>query len=195
VTLFPYTTLFRSLSPDTLFPLKFSLPAASLQKAAALMNAAAGETIIALHPGGSGSSPRWKAESFAELARRMALMPRFRLVITGGSGEEDLCRNVAQSGRDRAENLCGKLTLPELAAVYHRCNLLIANNTGPLHLARAMGTSVLGLYPHDPGMSPKRWGPYGLPDCALTAPGLRSLEYLEVLSVMYTALQLLESAA
>jgi ADP-heptose:LPS heptosyltransferase len=177
------------LLPASLFPLNFHIPEPALQRATALMNTAAGEKVVALHPGGSGSSPRWKIEYFADLARRLAIESGIRLVITGGVGEEKICQTVAVAGGGRAEDLCCKLTLPELAAVFRRCDLLVANNTGPLHLARALGTPVLGLFPHDAGMSPKRWGPYGLPDSALTAPGLRSLDDLEVLSVLQAALQ------
>jgi ADP-heptose:LPS heptosyltransferase len=177
------------LLPADLFPLKLEIPDIALQRAAAIVNAAAGEKVVALHPGGSGSAHRWKVEYFAELAQRLVPMSGIRLVITGGVGEESMCKMVSQAGGSRAVDLCGKLTLPELAAVYRRCDLLISNSTGPLHLARALGTQVLGLFPHDTAMSPQRWGPYGLPDRVLTAPGLRSLDNLEVPSVLNVALQ------
>jgi heptosyltransferase III len=177
------------LPSAALFPLMFSIPTVATQRAAALVNAAAGEKVVALHPGGGGSAHRWKVEYFAELARRLVLVNGIRLVITGGVGEEGRCEQVSSAGSNQAMNLCSKLALPELAAVYRRADLLIANSTGPLHLARAIGTPVLGLFPHDPAMSPGRWGPYGMPDSVLTAPDLGRLENLEVTSVMNAALQ------
>jgi ADP-heptose:LPS heptosyltransferase len=54
----------------------------------------------------------------------------------------------------------GKCTLKELAALIGASSLFVSNSTGPLHLAVAMGTPVVGLYPQHTAMSAKRWGPY-----------------------------------
>jgi ADP-heptose:LPS heptosyltransferase len=179
------------LPPEQLFPLAMNLPQEAVHKASGLVNAVAGEKVVALHPGGGGSASRWKPEYFSELAGRLSQRSDMRLVVTGGSGEETLCREIAQAGGLRAQNLCGKLTLPELAALYRRGNLLISNSTGPLHLARAVGATVLGLFPNQKGLSPSRWGPYGAPQMAMTAPAGGSLDCLEVLSVMKHALNLM----
>jgi ADP-heptose:LPS heptosyltransferase len=180
------------LSPDRLFPLNLKAPEEAIQRAAGWINATAGEKVVALHPGGSGSARRWGSQSYAELAGRLGQRPDLRLVVTGGVGEKELCHIITHSAGARAVNLCGRLNLPELAALFRRCDLLITNSTGPLHLARALGCKVLGLFPNDSSMTPKRWGPYGLPESVLTAPAGQRMEYLEPLSVMMHALDQLE---
>lgn len=183
------------LPPSSLFPLSLSIPDADVQKAAGLINAAEGEKLVALHPGGSGSAHRWKAEYYADLVARLATVAQIRLVVTGGVGEEALCKSVARAGGERAQDLCGKLSLTKLAALYRRCRLLVANSTGPLHLARALGVNVLGLFPNDKGMTPKRWGPYGLPGSALTPPRSAGMDKLAVESVLEAVLKSLGEAS
>jgi ADP-heptose:LPS heptosyltransferase len=111
------------------------------------------------------------------------------VAVTGGPGEEDLCRTVAEESG--VLNLCGQFDLPGLAAFYRRCVLAIANSTGPLHLARAVGTPALGLFPAVHAMSPRRWGPYGQPDGFLTAPA-EGMDHLDVETVLSRARKLLE---
>ena len=67
---------------------------------------------------------------------------------------------VVQGSGAGALSLAGMLSLPELAALYARASVVVANSTGPLHLAAALGTPVVGIYPQLTAMSPARWGPY-----------------------------------
>ena len=94
------------------------------------------------------------------LGERIATAYGFRILVTGGKNEARAVDAVVQRAGPRALSLCGKLTLPELAALYARGTLVVANSTGPLHLAAALGTPVVGIYPQLTPMSPARWGPY-----------------------------------
>jgi len=114
--------------------------------------------FVALHPGSSGFGQfkRWPAERFAALARRLA-SPHAPAALTFGAGERALAEEVAQRSAGAAR-LVTTPSLKALAALLARARLLVAGDTGPLHLAALLGTPVLGIYgPKDPAV----YGPYG----------------------------------
>jgi lipopolysaccharide heptosyltransferase I len=124
--------------------------------------------FVALHPGTSrfGAFKRWPAARFAALADRVATTTGAVVVVTGGPGEEALVDEV------RARSATGPTalvtpSLATLAAVLRRARVLVAADTGPLHLAAAVGTPVVGL------CGPKAasiYGPYGRRDDGTTGP-------------------------
>jgi len=174
------------LPPENIFPLALNLPDESVRRATVLLDELGRgyEKIIAIHPGGSGSAHRWPLESFCELARRLAFNSKIGIIVTGVEKESHLCEAVSRAAGSKAQNLCGKLSLLELAGILKKVNLLVANSTGPLHLGRALGTSVLGLFPSDPAMSPVRWGPYNQPDNVLIPPPEQPMSNLTVETVL-----------
>ncbi len=182
------------ISPEELFPLDFRFPESVKTEVEKLLSDldSSGRTLVAIHPGGSGSAHRWEADKYALLAQYLAEEKRFALIITGSQGEQELCQQVERSVTGTVLNLCGKLSLPELAETYRHCRLLVTNSTGPLHLGRAVGTMVLGLFPRDPGMSPVRWGPYGMPQCVLQPPEGAPLHRLDPDTVFKKVLALIE---
>ena len=142
------------------------------QAAAALEESgiAPGRPFIVLHPGSGGSARDWPAARFAALARALQRQrPEFDVLITGSEEERDLMREVSEEGGDRTCMLALPLTLPQLAAVLQLAAAAVANSTGPLHLAAATGTPVLGLYPFARVCHPRRWGPLG-PDSRVLMP-------------------------
>lgn len=81
-------------------------------------------------------------------------------IFTGSEKENGLIAETISSTGERTLDLSGKLTLGQLAALYKKAKILLANSTGPLHLARALEVPVLGFYSTFPPLHPKRWGPY-----------------------------------
>jgi heptosyltransferase-2 len=120
----------------------------------------AGKAFAVLHPGSGGSAREWSTENFGKLASRLASNTDVQVVVTGSKGEEVKVAEVVNASGGRALALVGKLSLKELGALIRSAQLFVSNSTGPLHLAVAMGTPVLGLYPQHTAMSVKRWGPY-----------------------------------
>lgn len=118
-----------------------------------------GRPFVVLHPGTSrfGAFKRWPAERFATLADRIVRETRAAVVVTGAPGEEPLVEAV----RARATVATTSLVTPNLAtlaAVLARGRVLVAADTGPLHLAAGLGVPVLGLFgPKDADV----YGPYG----------------------------------
>jgi lipopolysaccharide heptosyltransferase II len=121
------------------------------------------ETLIVLHPGASAASRRYPAERFAQIARTLTRTRDCFVIVTGSRSERELAETVCAPSRDtgRIWNLAGRATLGELAALIARANLLVSNNTGPVHLASALGTPVVDLYAltnpqHTPWQVPSR---------------------------------------
>lgn len=119
--------------------------------------------FIVLHPGSGGSAEQWPLQKFIELYR---VLDRARLpvVITGSEKEGELISGVAERLRLPVRTITGETDLRTLAAVLAQAETVVANSTGPLHLAVAVGTKVVGLYPSKKVMAPKRWGPLGTHD-------------------------------
>ncbi len=109
--------------------------------------AGAGESlVVALFPGANGESRRWPAGRFSALAQRLAAAGR-RVLVLGGPDEEGLTEVVASAGAAYGEcvDLGGRTDLAGLAAVLAGCDALVTNDTGPMHLAAALGTPVVAL--------------------------------------------------
>jgi len=114
---------------------------------------------LIIHPLSNGNGREWPLSYFIELINSLPLN-FFNILITGSEHEKEKLKSLfAQC--PTARDVCGKLTLDEFFLFIKNADGLIANSTGPLHMAAALGIKTLGLYPPAPGISPKRWGPIG----------------------------------
>jgi lipopolysaccharide heptosyltransferase II len=127
----------------------------------------ASERLIGLNPGASQEFKRWPAEHFATVGDRLATEWGCRVAIFGGPGEEALGSRVIDTMATPAINLVGRLSLGETAAAMLRCELVISNDTGPMHMAAALGVPVVGLFGPT---QPNKWGPLGPRQVILRAP-------------------------
>ena len=116
---------------------------------------------VVLHPGTSVTARAWPVEGWRATARQLARSGR-RVVVTGGPSEADLTAEVARHG---GVDLGGRTSLPELADVLDRASAVVVANTGPAHLAAAVGTPVVSLFA--PTVPAARWAPYGVPTVLL----------------------------
>jgi heptosyltransferase-3 len=116
------------------------------------------DQLVFLHPGSGGSARDWKPEHFAQLAVELK-KKGYQVVITGGKTEETLVHHVAREAANGVKFFVSTLNLKEFAAFIQTAKLFVANSTGPLHIAAAVGIPVIGFYPPVRAMSPKRWGP------------------------------------
>jgi lipopolysaccharide heptosyltransferase II len=137
--------------------------AAAIAAADAALAGAQGNRLVGLHVSGGRESKQWHLSRFAEVGRAMAA-DGHTLVLTGGSGDRRMVDEVRAAlgpiealGPDaRVIDIAGALDLPATAAVLARLDLLITGDTGPMHLAAAVGTPVVALFgPSDP----RRYGP------------------------------------
>ena len=116
--------------------------------------------IVIIHPGSGGSAREWSARKFGELAAKLLKHEIVRVVITGGKREQNLVDEVRNIAGEGAISVVNALNLREYAALAKRASLFIGNSTGPLHIAAAVGTPVVGLYPQVTALSAARWGPF-----------------------------------
>ena len=118
------------------------------------------EPFAVVHPGASvparAPRPQDAAALVAELVRRGR-----RVVVTGGPGETALTSTVAAGRLDLVVDLGGRTDLPTLAAVLDAADVVVVGNTGPAHLAAAVGTPVVSLFA--PVVPLERWHPWGVP--------------------------------
>jgi heptosyltransferase-1 len=115
-----------------------------------------GRRFVAVNPVAFWETKLWEDEKFAELCDRLREELGIGIVLTGGeAGPLDRIRAMMTT---EAVNLGGRTTLRELACLYRQAALVITTDSGPMHLAAAVGTPVIALFgPTDP----VRTGPYG----------------------------------
>ena len=121
------------------------------------------ERPVLFHPGGGWSSKLWPAESYGELASRLARR-RIPTLVSWGPGEEGLAQRVVAASGGTAI-ACFPASLLEFAALARRARAIVAADTGPLHLACAVGAPAVALFgPTDPA----RNGPWNRADRVLS---------------------------
>jgi lipopolysaccharide heptosyltransferase II len=114
--------------------------------------------LIAIHPGSPIALKRWLPERYAELADWLIVQKRAHILFVGVKDEIPIITEIQACMRAESINIAGKTTLTQLASILHTCNVFIGNDSGPMHLAAAVGTQTIGLY--GPG-DPTRFGPAG----------------------------------
>lgn len=106
-----------------------------------------GDFLIGINPGAAfGSAKRWYPERFAEVARRLAHEWNAKVVIFGGPGETDIAAAIEQELAGTCLNLAGKTTVRELMALIRRCNFFVTNDSGPMHIAAALGVPLVAIF-------------------------------------------------
>jgi lipopolysaccharide heptosyltransferase II len=114
--------------------------------------------VIMIHPGSGGSAVDLPLAKFKELIEIIHSRLDAEIIISGSKTEMELCHNIHSPGKTK--NLSGLFDLAELKVLINHSDIFIANSTGPLHIAAALGKYVIGFYPKIAQCSPKRWGPY-----------------------------------
>lgn len=117
-----------------------------------------GTPYAVLAPGAGWPGKQWPSARFAELADWLAGEKGWRIVLAGSPAERDLCAEVAGRMRTPAANLGGRTDLDELAAVLEGAALFAGNDSGPMHMAAAVGAPTLTFW--GPTF-PEKWAPRG----------------------------------
>lgn len=114
--------------------------------------------VIALNPGATHTVNRWPAERFAELADHVQSELHARALIVGGPDDVELAGLIVDRTRTKPLSIAGTTSLPQLGAVLKRSAIVVSGDTGPMHLATAVGTPVVALFG---AADPARTGPVG----------------------------------
>lgn len=108
---------------------------------------AADDFLIGINPGAAyGSAKRWYPERFAEVARRLAAEWSARIIIFGGPSETEIATDIENRLTGDGVNLAGKTSVRELMALIKRCNFLVTNDSGPMHIAAAFGVPLAAIF-------------------------------------------------
>jgi lipopolysaccharide heptosyltransferase I len=114
---------------------------------------------IVLQPGARWLNKRWPAEYFAQLVRQLSFTKNeFRFAILGSDADRNLGAIISQANPGKCLDLTGKLSLGEMVEWIRQSEAMVANDTGPMHVAAALGKPVVSIFGPT---EPRRTGPYG----------------------------------
>ncbi|MBI4466937.1 MAG: glycosyltransferase family 9 protein [Acidobacteria bacterium] len=117
------------------------------------------QPVVAIFPGGRFAHKRWPVENFVALCRRLLDEFPVRVAVIGGPEDEAPGKALAALAPGRVHNLVGQTSLLETAELLRRCGLFIGNDSGPAHLAAAVGTPCVTLF--SSVVFPGLWEPWG----------------------------------
>lgn len=140
-------------------PPRWTIPLSDSDQAFARQHLSDGCRNLVISPCASHRLRNWPAERYAQLADYAIRTHGMRVLLVGSPApfELDYCSAIESAMTERAHNICGKDTLKQLTALLQHADLVVAPDTGPAHIASAMGTDVLGLFA---ASNPYRSGPY-----------------------------------
>jgi lipopolysaccharide heptosyltransferase I len=122
---------------------------------------------IVLQPGGRWPNKRWPVENYVELVRKLALAhPDFRFAVSGSEADRESGAAIAQADPQRCLDLTGKISLLEMVEWIRLSELVVSSDTGPMHVAAALGKPVVAIFGPT---EPRRTGPYGQTGSAVQA--------------------------
>lgn len=121
-----------------------------------------GEPLLAISPSTTWPSKNWPPEYYAQVIA--AVQPRLRVMLCGGPGDRELGQNIMRLAGVPVIDAIGATSLLELAGLLAHSSILLSGDTGPMHMAIALGTPTISLFgPTDPG----KHGPLGAPHIVL----------------------------
>lgn len=142
--------------PDT--P-QIQVPQAALKAVKKQLPRSGARPVITLLPGAArGPAKRWPPESFIALAKTLRSSLNATVVLGGGPDDSEACAKIAAAAGPEVLSLAGKTSIPEWAALLQMSDCVVANDSGGMHLACAVGTPVVGIF----GITdPLKTGPLG----------------------------------
>lgn len=147
--------------PETYFP----VPSSAVEKTRALltsMNLKGEKPLVLFSPGASCPSKRWPAERFGILADFIFSKYGGEFAAVGTRADRPLIEKIKQTAKVPVLDLSGRLDLSMLGALFKNAALVISNDSGPAHIASAVGAPVISIFGRrNPGLSPARWRPLG----------------------------------
>lgn len=117
---------------------------------------------VIIHPGSNYAYKRWPQEYYTQLIDRMYYRDDLNFILVGTKNEQDLCDQIALKFGKQVYSLAGGSTLIELTALIDTAQLVIANDSGPMHIAYCLNKPLVAIFGRGTkGAGPTRWGPKG----------------------------------
>ncbi len=118
--------------------------------------------LIIIHPGSSNPAKMWPGKHYADLIRRIKSVLDCHIAMIGDETEKGLVKGVINEAGVDILDFSGMFDIKKLAAFLKKAGLFIGNDTGPMHMAAAIGVPVVAIFGRNiPGVSPVRWRPWG----------------------------------
>ena len=115
---------------------------------------------LILHPKSQGSAREWGLDHFIQLAKSLD-SSQYQIFVSGTSKEKELLKPLFDALGDCVTDISGLMDLGQFMSFINQCSGLVANSTGPLHIAAALGKDAYGIYPPMRPIHPGRWAPIG----------------------------------
>ena len=145
---------------DMFFPLK-NEHLSHIKSALSEYGISDSDKIVVIHPSASCVSKRWPEDYFVRLIELIKYQFKPKIVIVTSKEEAQYADKIIGRFTDLID-MRGKLTLSELGALLKEADIFISNDSGPVHVAAALGTPVISIFGrNDKGLSPRRWRPLG----------------------------------
>ncbi len=137
-----------------------------------LQNGIAGKgRIVAVHPGASGPEKSWPFGNFIEVVKCFIEKHKACVILVGGYGATVPAAEIKAKFNHSVWNLAGKTSVGQLVSLLKRCSFLVSNDSGPVHVADAVGTPVISVFiRNSPGINPERWRPLGNKNIIIAPP-------------------------
>ena len=120
-----------------------------------------GKSLVGINPGGDRENRRWAPDRFAAVAEKIIEQFHSRLILLGGPADRQIAASIEYGIHSDVDNLSGKIPVEELPYIISRLDLLITNDSGPMHIAAATKTPLVAIFgPEDPML----FGPYTAPE-------------------------------
>lgn len=127
--------------------------------------------LIAIHIGSSDPARRWPTYRYAELVDKLGQDPKNRFMVVGDPSLFLDGEDIRQKSKFNIINTIGQTNLSQLVSLIKRCDLLISNDSGPVHLATGLYRPVVSIFTRNqPGINPTRWGPLGPKTAVVAVP-------------------------
>ncbi|MBL7085214.1 MAG: glycosyltransferase family 9 protein [Candidatus Omnitrophica bacterium] len=105
-----------------------------------------GQPIIALAPGARNMTNRWGTKGYKQLIGRLVKEYNAKIIMVGDEQDELLVQEVIEEVKPAPVNICGKTSIGTLTCLLTKCNLLVSNDSAPMHLAWAVNTPVVAIF-------------------------------------------------
>lgn len=124
------------------------------------------QTLLGIAPGASSAVKQWPTRFYAEIADTLNTPPTVGILMLGGDQDRATATEIMSLSRAHLLNWVGELDIGSLPAALSRCQAVLSNDSGPMHVASAVGTPVVGLFgPTHPRLG---FAPIGIEDVSLT---------------------------
>lgn len=153
-----YLNLAHYLGASPKLTIRFRLGLTPKADIADLLASPGHRPLAVIHPGARWSTKLWPPALWARLADWLVREKGLQVVITGSAADQGLAASIRAQMREEAVDLAGRTSLEELAGILQKTRLAVTTDTGPMHLAAALGTPVAALFGPT---APWRTGPFG----------------------------------